>query len=57
MTEPKISNKFDVADIRALREYNSLRHIDMETEEIILETKSNAAAIILELERMRQRKV
>ena len=39
MTEPIESKKFDVEDIRKIREYNSLRHIKMTPEEIIAETK------------------
>lgn len=38
MTEPIVSKKFDVEDIRKIREYNSLRHIKM-TGEIIADTK------------------
>ena len=39
MTEPIVSKKFDVEDIRKIREYNSLRHIKMTPEEIIADTK------------------
>ncbi len=42
MSEPIISERFDVDDIRKLREYNSLRHIQMTPEEIIADTKKRS---------------
>lgn len=45
MSEPVISDRFDVDDIRKLREYNSLRHIQMTPEEIIADTKKGAERI------------
>ena len=39
--EPKLSSKFTVEDIRALRDYNSQRHLKMSTEEIIAERKKS----------------
>lgn len=39
MTEPIVSKKFDIEDIRKIREYNSWRHIKMTPEEIIADTK------------------
>lgn len=39
MSEPIISERFDVDDIRKIREYNSLRHIQMTPDEIIVDTK------------------
>ncbi len=39
MSEPEVSERFDVDDIRKIREYNSLRHIQMTPEEIIADTK------------------
>ena len=39
MSEPVVSERFDVDDIRKIREYNSLRHIQMTPEEIIADTK------------------
>ena len=44
-TEPIVSKKFDVEDIRRIREYNSLRHIKMTPEEIIADTKRGAERI------------
>lgn len=39
MSEPVVSERFDVDDIRKIREYNSLRHIQMTPDEIIADTK------------------
>ncbi|MBQ9538274.1 MAG: hypothetical protein IJU95_03300 [Treponema sp.] len=46
---PVLSPRFDVEDIRKLREYNSLRHINMTAEEIIAEIKADTADIIEQL--------
>ena len=32
--EPRISDRFDMDDIRSIREYNSLRHMRMTSNEI-----------------------
>ena len=45
MSEPVVSEKFDIEDIRKIREYNSLRHIQMTPEEIIADTKKGAERI------------
>ena len=45
MSEPVVSERFDVDDIRKIREYNSLRHIQMTPEEIIADTKKGAERI------------
>ncbi|MCM1188152.1 MAG: hypothetical protein NC541_02520 [bacterium] len=45
MSEPIISERFDVDDIRKIREYNSLRHIQMTPDEIIADTKKGAERI------------
>ncbi len=49
LKEPELSSRFDVEDIRKLREYNSLRHLNMTAEEIVAETKAVTAGIISEL--------
>ena len=54
-TEPIVSKKFDMEDIRRIREYNSLRHIKMTPEEIIADTKKGAERI-MELLQEEQRK-
>lgn len=46
MTEPIVSKKFDVEDIRKIREYNSQRYIKMTSEEIIADTKKGAERIM-----------
>ena len=45
MNEPIVSDKFDIEDIRKIREYNSLRHIQMTPDEIIADTKKGAERI------------
>ena len=45
MSEPIISERFDIDDIRKIREYNSLRHIQMTPDEIIADTKKGAERI------------
>lgn len=39
MNRPTVSKRFDVEDIRKIREYNSLRHIKMTPAEIVEDTK------------------
>ena len=43
-----VSKDFNLEDIRKIREYNSLRHIQMTPEEII-EDNRKGAAVVLEL--------
>ena len=50
MSKPEISSKFDVDDIRKVREYNSLRHIHMAPKEIISETQAGAEMLMQMLE-------
>ena len=50
MNKPEISSRFDVDDIRKIREYNSLRHIHMTPEEIIAETQAGAEMVMRMLE-------
>ena len=57
MSKPEISNRFDVDDIRKIREYNSLRHIHMTPEEIIAETQAGAEKIMRMLEQRKPMKV
>ena len=51
MTKPIISKNFNLEDIRKIREYNSLRHIQTTPKEIIEDTRKGAAVV---LERLRQ---
>ncbi len=48
--EPEISERFDVDDIRRLREYNSARFINMTPAEIVAETRAGAEKILELLE-------
>ena len=57
MKKPKISERFDVDDIRKIREYNSLRHIHMTPEEIIAETQAGAEKVMRMLEQRKPAKV
>lgn len=45
-TKPVMSEKFDLDDIRSLREYNASRHENMTREEIIKETRAGAAVFL-----------
>lgn len=49
LKEPELSPRFDVDDIRKLREYNSLRHINMTAAEVIAELQTDTAEIIEQL--------
>ena len=51
LKKPELSPRFDVEDIRKLREYNSLRHINMTAEEYIAELKADTADIIEQLKK------
>jgi len=53
MTKPTVSPYFNVDDIRKIREYNSLRHMNMTSEEIIEDTKKGASEL---LEKLKNRK-
>ena len=51
MKHTKTSERFDVNGIRKVREYNSLRHIQITSQEIIAETKEGAEKVRKLLER------
>ncbi len=57
MSKPEISSRFDVDDIRKIREYNSLRHIHMTPAEIIAETQAGAEKVMRMLEQRKPMKV
>jgi hypothetical protein len=46
MNKPEISKRFDVDDIRKIREYNSMRHINMTPEELVADTKKGAERVL-----------
>ncbi len=52
--EPEISERFDLEDIRKIREYNAARYQGMTPAEIVADTKAGAAEL---LEIMRNRKL
>lgn len=57
MNKPVVSDRFDVDDIRRIREYNSMRHINMTPEEIVEDTKKGAMALMEKLKTMQMMKV
>lgn len=52
--EPEISERFDLEDIRKIREYNAARYEGMTPAEIVADTRAGAAEL---LEIMRKRKL
>jgi hypothetical protein len=46
MNKPVVSERFDVDDIRKIREYNSIRHMQMTPEEIVCDTKQGAERVL-----------
>ena len=52
--EPEISERFDLNDIRKIREYNAVRYEGMTPAEIVADTKAGAADL---LEIMKKRKL
>ena len=46
MNKPIISERFDLDDIRAIREYNALRHAGMTPAEIVADTREGASSLM-----------
>jgi hypothetical protein len=46
MNKPEISERFDVDDIQKIREYNSLRHINMTPEEVVADIKKGSERVM-----------
>ena len=46
MNKPMVSERFDIDDIRKIRDINALRHADMTPAEIVSDTRNAAAALI-----------
>ena len=44
--EPIISDRFDIDDIRKIREHNAARHMNMAPQEIVDEINKNADEIV-----------
>lgn len=57
MNKPTISERFDLEDIRKIREYNSLRHIKMTPAEIVEDTKKGATELLKRLKENKMMKV
>ncbi len=55
MKEPTISERFDVDDIRKIREYNAARYKNMTTEEIIRDTHKGAEVVLAQLKKNKNR--
>ncbi len=55
MKEPIISERFDVDDIRKIREYNAARYKNMTTEEIIREIHEGAEEVLAHLKKNKNR--
>ena len=51
MEKPILSERFDMEDIRKLRDYNSFRHLQMTPEEIVEDTRKGAAELLAALRR------
>ena len=54
MKEPIISERFDVDDIRKIREYNAERYKNMTTEEVISDTRKGAEVVLAQLKKMKK---
>lgn len=54
MKEPEISERFDLEDIRKIRDYNSWRHSQMTTEEIIAEGRKSVEWFQNEMDKIRK---
>lgn len=54
MTKPIVSKDFNLEDIRKIREYNSLRHVQMTPREIIEDTRKGAAVVLERLQENKQ---
>ena len=50
VAEPNISERFDVDDIRKIRDYNAARHVEMSAKEIVDEIREHTKAIVEGLE-------
>lgn len=51
MTKPIVSKDFNLEDIRKIREYNSLRHVQMTPKEIIEDTRQGANMVLEKLQK------
>lgn len=49
--EPEISERFDINDIRRIREYNAVRYLGMSPAEIVADTKAGAEKVLRLMEK------
>ncbi|MEY8519133.1 hypothetical protein AALC25_20010 [Lachnospiraceae bacterium 29-84] len=49
--EPEISERFDINDIRMIREYNAARYLGMTAAEIVADTKAGAEKVLRLMEK------
>jgi len=57
MDKPELSAAFTVADIRALRDYNSLRHRNMTTQQINEESQAAVEKCLAYIASVRSKKI
>lgn len=55
MDKPILSEKFDLEDIRKIREYNAARYLHMTPAEIVEDTRKGAADLIAKLGKSTQK--
>ena len=55
--KPEISKRFDLDDIRAIRDYDAARFEDMSKEEIIADTKAAADATVKRMRELKKKSV
>ena len=46
LVEPKISERFDIDDIRKIRDYNAARHAEMSAKDIVDEIREHTKVIV-----------
>ena len=57
MEKPKLTTDFTMEDLHKLREYNSLRHIHMTTEELVADISGGASEIQNRIQQIRSDKI
>jgi len=56
MEKPILSPDFTMEDLHKLREYNSLRHINMSTDDLVADINKGASEMQEQIEQMRKDK-
>jgi len=57
MEKPILSPDFTMEDLHKLREYNSLRHINMTTDELVADIRKGANEMQRRVEQLRKEKM